>query len=157
MGGYTDESTLMPLFEELVEIFVEVEKQKYCMVDGKQYEVHIDVKIVADMLFLHTKLTERGGCCATTTFFCMFCSCMSKFRHEGQPGGCDACKLEGTVYDDKGIFACIHHDMMTPERTKAFRCFFKINCREKFPNARSLCGVTLPDCDKLALSAVFQA
>ena len=120
MGGYTDESTLMPLFEELVEIFVEVEKQKYCEVDGKQYEVHIDVKIVADMMFLH-KLTERGGCCATTTFFCMFCSCMSKFRHEGQPGGCDACKLEGTAYNDKGIFACIHHDMMTPERTKAFQ------------------------------------
>ena len=120
MGGYTDESTLMPLFEELVEIFVEVEKQKYCVVDGKQYEVHIDVKIVADMMFLH-KFTERGGCCASTTFFCMFCSCMSKFRHEGQPGGCDACKLEGTVYDDKGIFACIHHDMMTPERTKAFQ------------------------------------
>ena len=120
MGGYTDESTLMPLFEELVEIFVEVEKQKYCVVDGKQYEVHIDVKIVADMMFLH-KFTERGGCCASTTFFCMFCSCMSKFRHEGQPGGCDACKLEGTAYDDKGIFACIHHDMMTPERTKAFQ------------------------------------
>jgi len=122
MGGYTDESTLMPLFEELVEIFVEVEKQKYCVVDGKQFEVHIDVKIVADMMFLH-KFTERGGCCASTTFFCMFCSCMSKFRHEGQPGGCDACKLEGTVYDDKGtsIFACIHHDMMTPERTKAFQ------------------------------------
>ena len=120
MGGYTDESTLMPLFEELVEIFVEVEKQKYCVVDGKQYEVHIDVKIVADMMFLH-KFTERGGCCASTTFFCMFCSCMSKFRHEGQPGGCDACKLEGTVYDDKGIFACIHHDMMTPERTKVFQ------------------------------------
>ena len=120
MGGYTDESTLMPLFEELVEIFVEVEKQKYCVVDGKQYEVHIDVKIVADMMFLH-KFTERGGCCASTTFFCMFCSCMSKFRHEGQPGGCDACKLEGTAYDDKGIFACIHHDMMTPERTKSFQ------------------------------------
>ena len=46
---------------------------------------------------------------------------MSKFRHEGQPGGCDACKMEGTVYDDKGIFACIHHDMMTPERTQAFQ------------------------------------
>ena len=120
MGGYTDESTLMPLFEELVEIFVEVEKQKYCVVDGKQYEVHIDVKIVADMMFLH-KFTERGGCCASTTFFCMFCSCMSKFRHEGQPGGCDACKLEGTAYDDKGVFACIRHDMMTPERTKAFQ------------------------------------
>ena len=26
MGGYTDESTMMPLFEELFEIFVEVEK-----------------------------------------------------------------------------------------------------------------------------------
>ena len=120
MGGYTDESTMIPLFEELFEIFVEVEKQKFCVVDGKKYDVFIDVKVVADMMFLH-KFTERGGCCATTTFFCMFCSCMSKFRHEGQPGGCDACKLEGTVYDDKGIFACIHHDMMTPEKTQAFQ------------------------------------
>jgi hypothetical protein len=138
MGGYTDESTLMPLFEELVEIFVEVEKQKYCVVDGKQYEVHIDVKIVADMMFLH-KFTERGGCCASTTFFCMFCSCMSKFRHEGQPGGCDACKLEGTVYDDKGIFACIHHDMMTPERTKAFQdrlAFLQTKLQGKVPKRK---------------------
>ena len=138
MGGYTDESTLMPLFEELVEIFVEVEKQKYCVVDGKQYEVHIDVKIVADMMFLH-KFTERGGCCASTTFFCMFCSCMSKFRHEGQPGGCDACKLEGTAYDDKGVFACIHHDMMTPERTKAFqdrRVFLQNKLQGKIPKRK---------------------
>ncbi len=69
MGGYTDESTstLMPLFEELVEIFVEVEKQNFCVVDGQKYDVFIDVKVVADMMFL--QLTERGGCCATTTFF----------------------------------------------------------------------------------------
>ena len=79
----------MPLFEQLVELFVEIEHQKYVIVDGIRYDnVYIKVLIVADMMFLH-KFTERGGCCASTTHFCMFCSCMSKFRNEGEPGGCD--------------------------------------------------------------------
>jgi hypothetical protein len=91
MGGYTKESDMMPLFEQLVDYFVEIENQGFCVVDGKEYEVFVKVLVVADMMFLH-KFTRHGGCCATTTHFCMFCSCMSKFRHEGQPGGCEDCR-----------------------------------------------------------------
>jgi hypothetical protein len=102
-AGYVTESDLMPLFEQLVELFVEIEHQKYVVVDGTRYDnVFIKVLIVADMMFLH-KFTERGGCCAPTTHFCMFCSSMSKFRNEGEPGGCDACRRDGIVYDTNGL------------------------------------------------------
>ena len=115
-AGYCTESDLMPLFEQLVELFVEIEHQKYVIVDGIRYDnIFIKVLIVADMMFLH-KFTERGGCCASTTHFCMFCSCMSKFRNEGEPGGCDACRGDGIVYDSKGQQICLHHDMLTPEK-----------------------------------------
>ena len=115
-AGYCTESDLMPLFEQLVELFVEIEHQKYVIVDGIRYDnVFIKVLIVADMMFLH-KFTERGGCCASTTHFCMFCSCMSKFRNEGEPGGCDACRRDGIVYDTQGLQICLHHDMVTPEK-----------------------------------------
>jgi hypothetical protein len=115
-AGYVTESDLMPLFEQLVELFVEIEHQKYVIVDGIRYDnVFIKVLIVADMMFLH-KFTERGGCCASTTHFCMFCSCMSKFRNEGEPGGCDACRRDGIVYDMKGLQICLCHDMVTPDK-----------------------------------------
>jgi len=115
-AGYVDESDLMPYFEQLLELFVEVEQQKYIIVDGKRYEnVFIKVLVVADMMFLH-KFTGRGGCCYTTTHFCMFCSCMSKFRHEGEPGGCDQCRLAHKVYDEQGFQICMHHDHVTPEK-----------------------------------------
>jgi hypothetical protein len=115
-AGYCTESDLMPLFEQLVELFVEIEHQKYVIVDGIRYDnIFIKVLIVADMMFLH-KFTERGGCCASTTHFCMFCSCMSKFRNEGEPGGCDSCRRDGIVYDSKGLQICLDHDMVTPEK-----------------------------------------
>jgi hypothetical protein len=38
IGGYTTESDMMPLFEQLVDYFVEIEKQQFCVVDGKEYE-----------------------------------------------------------------------------------------------------------------------
>jgi hypothetical protein len=115
-AGYVDESDLMPYFEQLLELFVEVEQQRYIIVDNKRYEnVFIKVLVVADMMFLH-KFTDRGGCCATTTHFCMFCSCMSKFRHEGEPGGCDECRRARQVYDDQGFQICIHHDHVTPDK-----------------------------------------
>jgi hypothetical protein len=105
VAGYVTESDLMPLFEELVELFVEIEQQQCIVVDGTRYEnVFIKVLIVADMMFLH-KFTGRGGCCASTTNFCMFCSCRSKFRHQGEPGGCDSCRRDGKVYDTNGVFA----------------------------------------------------
>lgn len=115
-AGYVDESDLMPYFEQLLEFFVEVEQQNYIIVDGKRYDnVFIKVLVVADMMFLH-KFTGRGGCCATTTHFCMFCSCMSKFRHEGEPGGCDQCRRAHTVYDEHGFQICIHHDHVTSDK-----------------------------------------
>jgi hypothetical protein len=46
----------------------------------------------------------------------MFCSCMSKFRHEGQPGGCEDCHNRRQVYDNNGLQICLHHDVITPER-----------------------------------------
>ena len=115
IGGYSTESDMMPLFEELVDYFVEIENQQFCVVDGKEYEVFIKVLVIADMMFLQ-KFTGHGGGCATTTHFCMFCSCMSKFRHEGQPGGCEDCRSRRQVYDNNGIQICLHHDVITPER-----------------------------------------
>jgi hypothetical protein len=41
---------------------------------------------------------------------------MSKFRNQGEPGGCERCRLAGSVYDDKGIQQCLHHDHATEER-----------------------------------------
>jgi hypothetical protein len=115
IGGYSTESDMMPLFEQLVDTFVEIEKQQFCVVDGKQYEVFIKVLVVADMMFLQ-KFTGHGGGCASTTHFCMFCSCISKFRHEGQPGGCEDCRSKRIVYDKRGLQVCLHHDVITPER-----------------------------------------
>jgi hypothetical protein len=46
IGGYSTESDMMPLFEELVDTFVAIEKQQYCVVDGKEYEVFIKVLVV---------------------------------------------------------------------------------------------------------------
>jgi hypothetical protein len=52
----------------------------------------------------------------------MFCSCMSKFRHEGQPGGCEDCRNKHKVYDKQGsLQICLHHDVVTPERLLAQR------------------------------------
>ncbi len=72
------------------------------------------------MMFLQ-KFTGHGGGCATTTFFYMFCSCMSEFRHEGQPGGCEDCRNKHKVYDKQGLQICLHHDVVTPERLLAQR------------------------------------
>ncbi len=41
---------------------------------------------------------------------------MSKFRNEGEPGGCDACRRDGIVYDTKGLQICLHHHMLTREK-----------------------------------------
>ncbi len=40
---------------------------------------------------------------------------MSKFRHEGQLGGCGDCQNRRKVYDNKGVQICLHHDVITPE------------------------------------------
>jgi hypothetical protein len=41
---------------------------------------------------------------------------MSKYRHEGEPGGCDDCRRDGKVYDDNGLQICLHHDHLTPDK-----------------------------------------
>jgi hypothetical protein len=41
---------------------------------------------------------------------------MSKFRNQGEPGGCERFRLAGSVYDDKGIQQCPHHDHAIEER-----------------------------------------
>ena len=116
MAGYVKESDIMPLFQQLVDLFVEVEQQKFIIVDNKRYDnVFIKVLVVADMMFLH-KFTGRGGGCATSIHFCMMCSCISKFRNEGEPGGCDACRRDKKVYDSNGLPICLHHDPLTPEK-----------------------------------------
>jgi hypothetical protein len=121
IGGYATEGQLMPMFEELVELFIEIEKNQFIIVDGTRYDdVNIKILVVADMSFLH-KFTGQGGGSASTTHFCMFCSCMSKFRNQGEPGGCERCRLAGSVYDDKGIQVCLHHDHATEERTERRR------------------------------------
>ncbi len=89
----------MPLFEEMIDYFVEIENQNFCVVDGKEYEVFVKILVVADLMFLQ-KFTKHGGCCATTTHFCMFCSCMSKYRNEGV---LDAISTTRMVYK----YACI--------------------------------------------------
>ncbi len=37
-AGYVDESDLIPYFEQLLELFIEVEQQKYIIVDNKRYD-----------------------------------------------------------------------------------------------------------------------
>ncbi len=60
IGGYATEAQLIPIFEELVELFIEIEKQKYVIVDGQRYDtVFIKVLVVADMSFLHTSSLGR--------------------------------------------------------------------------------------------------
>jgi hypothetical protein len=90
------------------------------------------------MMFLQ-KYTERGGGCAKTTHFCMFCSCINKFWHEGEPGGCDGCRREGIVYDGNGIQLCLHHDHVTPEkyaRQQQRHAVLEQLLRGKWPNRK---------------------
>ncbi len=70
IGGYSTESDMMLLFEELVDYFVGIEKQQFCVVGGKEYEVFIKVLVVADMMFLQTFTGHGGGCASNTYFAC---------------------------------------------------------------------------------------
>jgi hypothetical protein len=38
IGGYATEGQLMPVFEELVELFIEIEKNQFIIVDGNRYD-----------------------------------------------------------------------------------------------------------------------
>jgi hypothetical protein len=95
------------------------------------------VLVVADLMFLQ-KFTRHGGCCDTTINFCMFCSCMSKFRHEGQSGGCEECRNRGKVYDENGLQICLHHDVITPEVLVAQRARL-VHLKDKLRATMSPC------------------
>jgi hypothetical protein len=51
IGGYSSESDMIPLFEQLVDYFVEIEKQQFCVVEGKEYEVFIKVMVISTKVY----------------------------------------------------------------------------------------------------------
>jgi hypothetical protein len=111
VAGYVNESYVMKYFDEMVAAFVEIEQRGYCVVDGIQYPVHIDVIVVADMAYLH-KYLKRGGGSHACTNFCFLCSINKKYRQAGYPGGCYKCRLKRQVYDEAtGVQKCRHHDV----------------------------------------------
>ena len=113
-AGYVDEKGLMPYFHLLVKECQQIEKQQFCVVNGKQYTVYIKVVVIADLAFLH-KYVLRGGGSHSTTCFCLFCGALRNFRHHGYPGGCRKCRLLGKVYDKDGIQICTHYEAFTEE------------------------------------------
>ena len=115
LAGYTDESSIMPYFEDFVGAFREIEKRGYCVVDGEQHKVHIRPFVVGDLAF-EQKYLQRGGGSGKTTRFCFMCSNTCHYRHKGYPGGCWKCRELGTVYDEEtGVQQCLCHDVCTPE------------------------------------------
>ena len=111
IAGYVDEGHVMKYFDAMVASFREIESRGYCVVNGERHEVFIDVVVVADMAYLH-KYLKRGGGSHACTNFCFFCSVNKKYRAEGYPGGCRACRRRGTVYDpNTGAQICRHHDV----------------------------------------------
>jgi hypothetical protein len=113
-AGYVDEKELMPYFHLLVKECQEIEKQQFCVVNGKKFTVYIKVVVIADLAFLH-KYVLRGGGSHSTTCFCLFCGALRNFRHHGYPGGCRKCRLLGKVYDKDGIQICTHYEACTEE------------------------------------------
>ena len=114
VAGFADEAALMPFFHLMVQEFLKIEEQEYCVVNNKEYPVYIHTMVIADMSFLH-KYTERGGGSHSATCFCMFCGCMRNFKHLGYPGGCLDCRARGKVYGEDGIQICAHYDPCTTE------------------------------------------
>ena len=118
VAGYVDEGHVMQYFDAMVASFRDIESRGYCVVDGQRHEVFIDVVVVADMAFLH-KYLRRGGGSHACTHFCFLCSINKKFRADGYPGGCRACRRKGEVYDkDTGAQICRHHDVCDGEFLK---------------------------------------
>jgi hypothetical protein len=113
-AGYVDEKVLMPYFHLLVKECQQIEKEQFCVVNGKKFTVYIKVVVIADLAFLH-KYVLRGGGSHSTTCFCLFCGALRNFRHYGYPGGCRKCRLLGKVYDKDGIQICTHYEACTEE------------------------------------------
>jgi hypothetical protein len=113
LAGYTDESSIMPYFEEFVCVFRDIEKLGYCVVDGQQHKVHIRPFVVGDLAF-EQKCLQRGVGSGKTTRFCFMCSNTCHYRHKGYPGGCWKCRELGIVYDEEtGVQQCLCHDVCT--------------------------------------------
>jgi hypothetical protein len=85
VADYTDEKNMMLYFEEMVAAFVDIEKKRFCTIDGVEYPIYIRCIAVADMSFLH-KYLGRGGGSAKTICFCFLCSSKCHYRHKGYPG-----------------------------------------------------------------------
>jgi hypothetical protein len=117
-AGYVDEGHVMKYFDAMVAAFRDIEARGYCAVDGVRHPVFIEVIVVADMAYLH-KYLRRGGGSHACTNFCFLCSVNKKYRAEGYPGGCRACRLKGKVYDETtGAQKCRHHDVCDSEFLK---------------------------------------
>ncbi len=101
VAGFVDEAELMPYFHRLVEEFLQIERQQYCVVNDKKYTVYLQIIVIADLSFLH-KYTRRGGGSHASTCFCMFCGAFRNFKHLGYPGGCLDCRARGAVYGADG-------------------------------------------------------
>ncbi len=115
LAGYTDEKSIMPYFEEILQAFQEIEERGYCVVDNKQFSVNIRSFVVGDLAF-EQKCLGRGGGSGKTVRFCFMCSSTCHYRHKGYPGGCWKCREAGNVYDEvTGVQKCLCHDVCTPE------------------------------------------
>ena len=133
VAGYTSEADMMPYFDELVNAFMQIEKDGFCTVDGEEYPIHIRCVVVADMSFLH-KYLGRGGSSGTTTCFCFMCSSKCHFRHKGYPGGCLKCRKKNQVYDlCSGAQKCMHHGVCTPEFLEWERVRYEDLCARVAP------------------------
>ena len=113
VAGLLKEGDLMHYFHSMILEFQKIESQGFCVVNDNQFKVHIKVVVVADLAFLH-KYVGRGGSSHSATHFCMLCSVICKFRHEGYPGGCRKCRRKGIVYRADGLQRCGHHEACTP-------------------------------------------
>ena len=114
VAGFVDEAELMPYFHRLVDEFLQIERQQYCVVNDQKYTVYLHIIVIADLSFLH-KYTRRGGGSHASTCFCMFCGAFRNFKHLGYPGGCLDCRARGAVYGADGIQICPHYDACTEE------------------------------------------
>jgi hypothetical protein len=136
LAGYTDEKSIMPYFEEFLRALRDIEDIGFCVVDMKEYKVHIRCFVVEDLAF-EQKYLQRGGGSGKTTRFCFMCSNICHFRHKGYPGGCWKCRAAGTDYDEQtGVQICLCHDVCTPD--------FLIWEKERFEDLSARVGTTIP-------------
>jgi hypothetical protein len=75
LAGYASETTLTPLFHEMIATFEEIEERGYCEVDGIQCKAPTKAVVVADTPFVW-KCTGRGCASGSGSFWtCKVCVC----------------------------------------------------------------------------------